>query len=51
MFCTSAGAGVEKRLLIVGETRLGPRVDRALLKAVARAYRWLEDFVAGRALP
>lgn len=41
--------GVEKRLLITDNALQEARIDRALLKAVARAHCWLEDFVAGRA--
>jgi hypothetical protein len=40
--------GVEKRLLIAGGTITRRQVDRALLKAVARAHCWLEDFLSGR---
>jgi hypothetical protein len=40
--------GVEKRLLITGGTTARPQVDRALLKAVARAHCWLDDFLSGR---
>jgi hypothetical protein len=41
--------GVEQRLLISGGIMPRPRIDQALLKAVARGYCWLEDIVAGRA--
>jgi hypothetical protein len=41
--------GVEKRLLITGGTIARRQVDRALLKAVARAHCWLDDFLSGRA--
>jgi hypothetical protein len=40
--------GVEKRLLIPGAAPHNARPDRALLKAVARAYRWLDDLISGR---
>ena len=40
--------GVEKRLLIGSAAGLARKIDRALLKAVARAHCWLEDFVSGR---
>ena len=40
--------GVEKRLLITGGIATRRQVDRALVKAVARAHCWLEDFISGR---
>ena len=40
--------GVEKRLLIGGEALVTGKVDQALLKAVARGYCWLDDFLSGR---
>ena len=40
--------GVEMRLIIDGD-RTTARVDLPLLKATARAYRWSNDLVAGRA--
>ena len=40
--------GVEKRLLITGGIATRRQVDRALLKAVARAHCWLDDFLSGR---
>lgn len=40
--------GVEQRLLISGGIMPRPRIDQALLKAVARGHCWLEDLVAGR---
>ncbi len=39
--------GVEMRLVAEG-TPLPSRVDLALLKAVARAYRWTDDLLSGR---
>jgi len=41
--------GVEKRLIIEGAEAM-PRVPNAsLLKAIARAHRWFEELVSGRA--
>ncbi len=41
--------GVEQKL-IVGADRVAPQVvDKAMLKAIARAYTWLEQLQAGRA--
>jgi ParB-like chromosome segregation protein Spo0J len=40
--------GVEKRLLIPGEGAPDPRLDRALLKAIARAHCWFDDLISGR---
>ena len=40
--------GVEKRLLLAGGAVVRRQVDRALLKAVARAHCWLDDFLSGR---
>jgi len=39
--------GIEQRLLIPGAVPAA-RIDRALLKAVARAHCWLEDLTYGR---
>ena len=41
--------GVEMRLVIEGNRVHAPRADSALLKAVARAWRWSEDLLMGRA--
>lgn len=40
--------GVEKRLVLGGEAAPRRQVDRTLLKAVARAHCWLDDFLSGR---
>jgi hypothetical protein len=41
--------GVEMRLIIDGDATLAARVDLPLLNATARAYRWSNDLLAGRA--
>jgi len=41
--------GVEMRLIIDGDAGPAARVDQPLLKAIARAYRWSNDLLAGRA--
>jgi site-specific DNA recombinase len=41
--------GVELRLVIAGNCAPAARADAALLKAVARARRWSEELLAGRA--
>ena len=41
--------GVEMRLIIDGDATPAARVDLPLLKATARAYRWSNDLVSGRA--
>ena len=41
--------GVEKKFVIGGDRSASPKVDEALLKAVARAHCWFEDLVAGQA--
>jgi len=41
--------GVEMRLIIDGDAGPAARVDLPLLKATARAYRWSNDLLAGRA--
>jgi site-specific DNA recombinase len=41
--------GVEMRLIIDGDATTTARVDRPLLNATARAYRWSNDLLAGRA--
>jgi DNA invertase Pin-like site-specific DNA recombinase len=40
--------GVEMRLVINGATPPSSAADPALVKAVARAYRWFEDLSSGR---
>jgi hypothetical protein len=37
------------RLIIGGISGPSPKVDTALLKAIARARRWFDDLVSGRA--
>jgi hypothetical protein len=41
--------GVEMRLIIDGDAIPAVRVDLPLLNATARAYRWSNDLLAGRA--
>ena len=41
--------GVEMRLIIDGDATSTARVDLPLLNATARAYRWSNDLLAGRA--
>ena len=41
--------GVEMRLIIDGDASSPARVDLPLLNATARAYRWSNDLLAGRA--
>jgi site-specific DNA recombinase len=41
--------GVEMRLIIDGDAVPAPRVDLPLLNATARAYRWSNDLLTGRA--
>jgi hypothetical protein len=41
--------GVEMRLIIDGDSTSTARVDLPLLNATARAYRWSNDLLAGRA--
>ena len=41
--------GVEMRLIIDGDATTTARVDLPLLNATARAYRWSNDLLAGRA--
>ena len=41
--------GVEMRLIIDGDATSATRVDLPLLNATARAYRWSNDLLAGRA--
>jgi len=40
--------GIEMRL-VLDDSAPPLRVDRTLLKAVARAYRWSEELLSGRA--
>lgn len=42
--------GIEMRLISVGGTGSVPRVDPAILKAVARAQRWFAELVSGRSI-
>ncbi len=41
--------GVELRMVLVGKPAANGRVDRPLLRAVARARRWTRDLVSARA--
>ncbi len=41
--------GVEMRLIIDGDATTTARIDLPLLNATARAYRWSNDLLAGRA--
>ena len=41
--------GIEMRLVIGGGSGSAPRVDSTILKATARARRWFDDLVSGRA--
>ena len=41
--------GVEMRLIIDGDARPAARIDLPLLTATARAYRWSDDLLTGRA--
>jgi site-specific DNA recombinase len=41
--------GVEMRLVIEGNRAPAPRVELALLKAVARAHHWSNELLSGRA--
>ena len=41
--------GVEKKFVIGGDRSASPKVDEALLKAVARAHCWFADLLARRA--
>ena len=41
--------GVEMRLIIDGDAASLARIDLPLLDATARAYRWSNDLLAGRA--
>jgi site-specific DNA recombinase len=40
--------GVELRLVIGAGSGASPKVDSIILKAIARAHRWLDDLVSGR---
>ena len=41
--------GVEMRLVIEGSGPATPKADPALVKAIARAHRWFDDLLNGRA--
>jgi site-specific DNA recombinase len=41
--------GVEMRLVLNGKDNTAPKPDPALIKAIARAHRWFDDLVTGRA--
>jgi site-specific DNA recombinase len=41
--------GIEMRLVIGGGSGSAPRIDSTILKATARARRWFDDLVTGRA--
>jgi hypothetical protein len=41
--------GVELRLIIGAGSGSSPKVDSTILKAIARAHRWFDDLVSGRA--
>jgi DNA invertase Pin-like site-specific DNA recombinase len=41
--------GIEMRLVIGGGSGAAPRIDSTILKATARARRWFDDLVSGRA--
>jgi site-specific DNA recombinase len=41
--------GVEMRLVIGDGSGSAPRIDSTILKATARAHRWFDDLVSGRA--
>jgi site-specific DNA recombinase len=41
--------GIEMRLVIGGGSGSAPRIDSTILKATARAHRWFNDLVSGRA--
>jgi hypothetical protein len=41
--------GIEMRLVIGGGSGSAPRIDSTILKATARACRWFDDLVSGRA--
>jgi hypothetical protein len=42
--------GIEMRLIIGGGSGSAPRIDSTILKATARARRWFDDLVSGRAV-
>jgi hypothetical protein len=42
--------GIEMRLVIGGGSGSAPRIDSTILKATARARRWFDDLVSGRAV-
>ena len=41
--------GVEMKFIIDGNSKMSPKMEPALVKLVARAHRWFEDLVSGRA--
>jgi site-specific DNA recombinase len=41
--------GIEMRLVIGGRSGSAPRIDSTILKATARARRWSDDLISGRA--
>jgi site-specific DNA recombinase len=41
--------GIEMRLVIGAGSGPAPRIDSTILKAAARAHRWFDDLVSGRA--
>ena len=41
--------GIEMRLVIGAGSGSAPRIDSTILKATARAHRWYDDLVSGRA--
>lgn len=42
--------GVETRLVIPGEAPAAPRIDPALLRALARGYQWFGELASGKAV-
>ena len=42
--------GIEMRLVIGGGSGSPPRIDSTILKAMARARRWFDELVSGRAV-
>jgi hypothetical protein len=42
--------GIETRLVLPGEAVLAPGTDTALLRALARGYRWFGELAAGTAV-
>jgi hypothetical protein len=41
--------GVEMKFIIDGNSKMSPKMEPALVRLVARAHRWFEDLVSGRA--